>query len=61
MLKALTLLAAAPLLSAQSYSLGPDSQRQTGVPAGTVTQHTWKSKIFPGTVRDYWIYVPAQY
>ncbi len=61
MLKPLAVLAAAPLLFAQSYTLGPDSQRQPGVPAGTVTQHTWTSKIFPGTVRDYWIYVPAQY
>ena len=32
------------------------------VPAGTVTQHRWtESKVFPGTVRDYWVYVPAQY
>ncbi len=29
---------------------------------GTVTQHTFDgSTIFPGTVRDYWVYVPAQY
>src|SRR5512133_3096460 len=28
---------------------------------GTLTQHTWTSKIFPGTVRDYWVYAPAQY
>lgn len=48
-------------VSAQEYTLGPDSQRQPGVPKGTVTQHSWTSKIFPGTVRDYWIYVPAQY
>jgi sugar lactone lactonase YvrE/enterochelin esterase-like enzyme len=26
-----------------------------------VTQYNWTSKIFPGTVRDYWVYVPAQY
>lgn len=45
----------------EEYTLGPDSQRQPGVPQGTVTKHTWTSKIFPGTVRDYWIYVPAQY
>jgi sugar lactone lactonase YvrE/predicted alpha/beta superfamily hydrolase len=32
-----------------------------GVPRGKVTKHSWTSKIFPGTVRDYWIYVPAQY
>jgi len=31
-----------------------------GVPVGVVTQHKWESKIFGGTVRDYWIYVPAQ-
>lgn len=34
---------------------------QKGVPKGNVTKHTWKSKVFPGTVRDYWVYVPAQY
>ena len=44
------------------YPLGPDSQPQEGVPKGTVTKHEWKdSKVFPGTTRDYWIYVPAQY
>jgi enterochelin esterase-like enzyme/sugar lactone lactonase YvrE len=47
--------------AAEEYTLGPDSQRQPNVPRGTVTQYTWTSKIFPGTVRDYWIYVPAQY
>ena len=26
-----------------------------------MTKYTWTSKIFPGTVRDYWVYVPAQY
>ncbi|MEX2263400.1 MAG: SMP-30/gluconolactonase/LRE family protein [Bryobacteraceae bacterium] len=48
-------------LGAQEYTLGPDSQRQPNVPKGTVTQHSWTSKVFPGTVRDYWVYVPAQY
>jgi gluconolactonase len=48
-------------LYADDYVLGPDSQRQPGVPKGTVTQQSWTSKIYPGTVRDYWIYVPAQY
>ncbi|MCC7155599.1 MAG: SMP-30/gluconolactonase/LRE family protein [Bryobacterales bacterium] len=47
---------------AQDYALGPDSQRRPGVPEGKVTQHTFaSSKVFPGTTRDYWIYVPAQY
>ena len=44
-----------------TITLGPDSQRQEGVPRGTVTQHHWKSKIFDGTERDYWVYVPSQY
>jgi enterochelin esterase family protein len=44
------------------YKLGPDSQRQDGVPQGTLTQHKWEtSKVFPGTTRDYWVYVPKQY
>ncbi len=45
----------------ENYSLGPDSQRQEGVPRGTVTKHEWKSNVFPGTVREYYVYVPAQY
>jgi gluconolactonase len=32
------------------------------VPKGDVTKYTFDhSKIFPGTVRDYWVYVPKQY
>jgi sugar lactone lactonase YvrE/enterochelin esterase-like enzyme len=46
---------------AEDYVLGPDSQRQPGVPQGKVSKHQWTSKIYPGTVRDYWVYVPAQY
>ena len=35
---------------------------QEGVPQGTVTKHQWLSeKVYPGTVRDYQIFVPAQY
>src|SRR5436190_13988636 len=48
--------------AADDYQLGPDSQVQEGVPEGTLTTHTWKSeKTFPGTVREYSIYVPKQY
>lgn len=50
-----------PARAADDYELGPDSQPQQGVPQGTVTQHHWTSQVFPGTERDYWIYVPAQY
>jgi sugar lactone lactonase YvrE/enterochelin esterase-like enzyme len=32
------------------------------VPKGEVTKYTFdRSKVFPGTVRDYWVYVPKQY
>ena len=48
-------------LAAEEYQLGPDSQRHAGVAHGTLKQYKWTSKIFPGTVRDYWVYVPAQY
>ena len=45
-----------------NYQPGPDSKPQPGVPKGEVLKFTFdKSKIFPGTVRDYWVYVPAQY
>src|ERR1035438_6348377 len=48
--------------AAQEPKFGPDSMRQDGVPQGKVTQMpAWKSTIFPGTVRGWWIYVPAQY
>ena len=44
------------------YVLGPDSHVKPGVPQGKVTTHQWtESKIYPGTVRDYAVYVPAQY
>jgi enterochelin esterase family protein len=53
---------AAPARSADDYKLGPDSMPQDGVPKGTITQHAWKnSTVFPGTERDYWVYVPKQY
>ena len=42
--------------------LGPDSQVQSGVPQGRVTRKSFgESRIFPGTIRDYWVYVPSQY
>src|SRR5262245_6327582 len=44
------------------YAYGPDSIRHEGVPRGKVTEHVWhQSKVYPGTIRRYWIYVPAQY
>lgn len=55
-------LLTAPLFAAdEDYVPGPDAMVKEGVPQGKVTQHQWKSTIFPGTERDYWVYVPAQY
>jgi enterochelin esterase-like enzyme len=46
----------------EPYTLGPDSLPQPGVPRGEVTQFHWEStNIYPGTQRDYWLYVPRQY
>ncbi len=42
--------------------LGASFAIAADVPKGEVTKHQFdKSKIFPGTVRDYWVYVPKQY
>src|SRR5262245_11335439 len=58
----LILVLAATSAAVDDYKLGPDSVRQEGVPRGKVTEHDWKaSKIYPGTERKYWIYVPSQY
>lgn len=44
-----------------AYQLGPESMRQPDVPQGTVTKHVWQSRIFEGTTREYYVYVPKQY
>jgi enterochelin esterase-like enzyme len=44
------------------YPHGPDSFRHEGVPRGQVSTFEWKdSKVYPGTERHYYVYVPAQY
>ena len=41
---------------------GADTATAKAVPIGTLTKHTFsQSKVFPGTTRNYWVYVPAQY
>jgi len=45
-----------------TYPVDPDSRPQAGVPKGRLEGPTiFKSKIFEGTVREYWVYVPSQY
>ncbi len=45
------------------YKLGPDSMPQEGVPRGELIKMPpfTNSTVYPGTVRDWWIYVPKQY
>jgi enterochelin esterase family protein len=61
---ALMALLSVPLTGsgADDYTLGPDSMPQEGVPKGrTEGPLVFKSRTFANTVRQYWIYVPAQY
>jgi len=40
---------------------GPDSKVQAGVPVGEVVKGEFvQSKIYPGTWREYWVYIPKQ-
>jgi enterochelin esterase-like enzyme/sugar lactone lactonase YvrE len=56
------LATAAPARAADDYTLGPDSLPQPDVPAGAIHKFSLAhSRRFPGTQRDYWVYVPAQY
>lgn len=58
----LLLLGARPAWGAADYPLGPDSQEKPGVPKGEISRHVLEnSRIFPGTWREYWVYVPRQY
>lgn len=44
------------------YPKPPEAEVKDGVPQGKVEgPFQFRSEIFPGTVRDYWVYVPAQY
>jgi enterochelin esterase-like enzyme len=46
----------------EAYTDQPELAEQPGVPKGKLTpQKPWESKIFPGSTRQWWVYVPAQY
>src|SRR4051794_30195838 len=56
------LVALALALAALTAATGLRADDPPAVPVGEVTKHSFaKSKVFPGTVRDYWVYVPKQY
>ena len=53
---------APPARTPGDYVHGPESLPQAGVPKGRLDgPFEWNSKIIAGTVRRYWIFVPAQY
>lgn len=56
------LLLASAASAADDYKLGPLSQVTEEVPQGKViAMPSHESKIYAGTKREWWIYVPAQY
>jgi sugar lactone lactonase YvrE/enterochelin esterase-like enzyme len=57
-------LLCAPFLASQSEAAEPHplALEQPGVPKGTLhAMPPWESQIFADTIRDWWVYVPAQY
>lgn len=49
-------------LRVEHFTTHPDSLPREGTPKGEVRKMApWRSKIFDGTIRDWWIYIPAQY
>lgn len=67
-MKTLTVLAAACLVLSglhgqeEDYPIPAESVKQEGVPVGEVTKGVFDgSTIFPGTTREFAVYVPAQY
>lgn len=51
-----------PLYAQEKYELSLDSKPQPGVPKGEIKgPFAWKSNLYPGTEREYWVYVPQQY
>ena len=60
---ALVSLTSAPFgFAADDFVESPDHRVNESIPHGTVTpMPAWESKVFDGTVRDWWVYVPAQF
>jgi len=57
-----SVLSVRQIRSADDYQLGTDAKIQEGVPQGQIIEGKWVSKrVFPGTERAYWLYIPTQY
>src|SRR6187455_929489 len=51
----------APQLPPAGPPPGPDSEVQPGTPTGDVIKGEFaESKVYPGTWREYWVYIPRQ-
>jgi gluconolactonase len=49
-------------VSNKSYPYEPASKTSSDVPKGEILKFMYKnSKLYPGTVRSYWVYVPKEY
>jgi len=61
-LTSLILLSSALLAANDDWQIHPDSVENPDVPKGEILTFTFNdSKVFPGTSRKIWVYVPAQY
>lgn len=63
-MKFLICFASVAIISLQVQAAEPNSDRtaQSGIPSGVITSATFSnSQVFPGTSREYSVYVPAQY
>lgn len=57
-----TLLLTWVVLSTSAAAHADDAKPASDVPKGDVKEYTFdQSKVFPGTTRQYWVYVPKQY
>lgn len=57
------LLGFTAVFAAEAFKATPDHSPQPGAKTGRlIAMPTWtNSKVFPGTTRDWWVYVPADY
>ena len=56
------LTAASASATEDEYPIPPEGEVKDGVPQGKIEgPFEFRSSIFAGTVREYWVYVPAQY
>ena len=46
----------------EEYPTPPEAVEHADVPKGRIDgPHEFRRQLFPGTIREYWVYVPAKY